>query len=267
VTATLGAERVVDLLDAVRSSVPLVQCLTNAVVSGVTANALLALGATPAMTDIPDEAGPFAAVASAVLINTGTPRAEQRVAMTEAAAAAQAAATPWVLDPVAVGTLPVRTALARDLLRFSPTAIRGNASEILGLTGAGVGGRGVDAVDAPEAALDAAATLASELGTIVAISGATDHVTDGARVIRVSNGHPLLTAMTGGGCVLGAVIAAFLAVGDDALSATVAATVVYTIAAELAAVTARGPGSFAVELLDCLATVTDRDVRERLRLA
>ena len=135
------------LLSRVRSEPPLVQCLTNTVVTNFTANVLLALGAAPAMTDIPGEAGPFARIASGVLINLGTPHAEQRTAMLEAAAAANDAGTPWVLDPVAVGSLPVRTALAAELLAMRPTVVRANASEVMALAGLGAGGRGVDATD------------------------------------------------------------------------------------------------------------------------
>ena len=131
------AETTGALLAEVRSNGPLVQCITNNVVANFTANALLALGAAPAMVDITGEAGPFASVADGVLINLGTPAAEQREAMREAAARAHRAGTPWVLDPVAIGALPVRTDVAIDLVRSRPPAVRGNASEILALAGAG----------------------------------------------------------------------------------------------------------------------------------
>ena len=120
---------------------------------------LLALGAAPAMVDIVDEAGMFAGVASGVLINLGTPTPEQRAASLEAAAGAVAAGTPWVLDPVAIGALPVRTALAHELVASRPTAIRGNASEILALAGLSAGGRGVDATDTTDDAAEAVLSL------------------------------------------------------------------------------------------------------------
>jgi len=263
------------LLDAVRSGAPLVQVLTNSVVTGFTANVLLALGAAPAMVDIPEEAGPFATIAGGVLVNLGTPRAEQRDAMREAVAAASSAGTPWVLDPVAVGALPVRTPLAAELLAQRPAVVRGNASEILALAGHGAGGRGVDATDGPEAALGAATAIALMHGAVVAVSGPIDLITDGARVVRCKNGTELLTQVTGGGCALGAVIAAFVAaersrsadgVGDR-FAAAVAAVGAYTVAAERAAVGARGPGDFAVRLLDSLASLSGADVAEEVRLA
>ncbi|WP_193596415.1 hydroxyethylthiazole kinase [Microbacterium sp. YJN-G] len=259
-----------ELLGELRAAAPLTHCITNKVVTGFTANVLLALGAAPAMVDIVGESGMFAGIASGLLVNLGTPGPEQREAAREAVAGANAAGTPWVLDPVAVGALPVRTALAHDLVAQRPTAIRGNASEILALAGLSAGGRGVDATDTPDAALDAARTLASEWGSVVAVSGPVDHITNGQRIVRIANGDALLTRVTGGGCALGAVMAAFLgtarATGTDPLDAVAAATLVYTVAAERAAVTASGPGSFAVALLDELAAIQPAELADAARV-
>ncbi|KQQ65655.1 hydroxyethylthiazole kinase [Microbacterium sp. Leaf320] len=259
-----------ELLSALRESPPLTHCITNSVVTGFTANVLLALGAAPAMVDIVDEAGLFAGVASGVLINLGTPTPEQRAASLEAVAGATAAGTPWVLDPVAIGSLPVRTALAHDLVASRPTAIRGNASEILALAGLSAGGRGVDATDTTDAASDAALALAARHGSVVAVSGPVDLITDGLRVVRIANGDELLTRVTGGGCALGAVMAAFLGAartaGSDPLTAVASASLVYTIAAERAAARASGPGSFAVEFLDALASVEPHDIGAAARV-
>lgn len=260
-------ESTISLLHEVRSQAPLVQCLTNAVVTNVTANALLALGAAPAMVDIPGEAGPFARIAAGVLINLGTPAAEQREAMREAAAAATASGTPWVLDPVAIGALPVRTALAAELKAQRPPIVRGNASEIIAFDGAGAGGRGVDATDAVEDAVASARRIARHAGGVVAVSGSTDVVTDGSREVRLGNGDALLTRITGGGCALGAVIAAFVGVSSDRFTATVAAITAYNIAAEVAAERAAGPGSFAALFLDELAGLDADTVRARAVIA
>ncbi len=256
------------LLDAVRASSPLVQNLTNSVVTNMSANVLLALGAAPAMVDIVGEAGPFAEMADGVLVNLGTPATEHRDAMREAVEAARAAGTPWVLDPVAIGALPIRTALAHELLEDHPSAIRGNASEILALAGAGAGGRGVDSAHSIGAAAPAANDLARRTGSIVAVSGPTDFITDGERAISVANGHELLTKVTGAGCALGSTIAAFLGARGTfpALDAVVAAHVVYGIAAQDAASGAAGPGTFLPLFLDALSTLTAGDVDARARL-
>lgn len=257
----------VEALGRLRETQPLVQCLTNAVVTNFTANALLAVGAAPAMVDVDGEAGPFAAVASGVLINLGTPHEEQRRAMLEAAESASAAGTPWVLDPVAIGALPTRTALAGKLAGLRPTVVRGNASEVIALAGLGGGGRGVDAADPVDAAAPAAAALATATGAVVAVSGPVDLVTDGTRTASVANGDVLLTRVTGGGCALGAVMAAFAALDPDRFATTVAAVAVYTVAAELAAARTNGPGSFAVAFLDALAAIGPDDVTGRARIS
>jgi len=263
------ADRTAALLEGVRARSPLVQCITNTVVQNVTANVLLALGASAAMVDVTTEAGPFAHVADALLVNTGTPHPEPRAASLEAAVAAGEAGTPWVLDPVAVGALPVRTTLARDLLALRPTVLRGNASEVLALLGGSDGGRGVDSTAGTEDARETA-LRASETGLVgaVAVSGPVDLVVaPGTGVVRVANGSELLTRITGGGCALGAVVAAFTAVSpEDPGTAAVAATAVHTIAAELAARDAGGPGTFQPLFLDRLASLTPEDVVRHARI-
>ncbi|MDR5698555.1 hydroxyethylthiazole kinase [Agromyces aerolatus] len=262
-------------LERLREASPLTHCITNSVVTNFTANALLAIGAAPAMVDIVGEAGPFARVAGAVLVNLGTPTPEQRDAAREAVAGTSEARTPWVLDPVAIGALPIRTALAHELVAQRPTVVRGNASEILALAGEGAGGRGVDAADSTDAAAEAAEHLARTYGSVVAVSGPVDLITDGTRTARVSNGDPLLTRVTGGGCALGATMAAFLAVApandvdgpeQARFDATVAATLAYTVAAELAAERSNGPGTFAAQFLDALAALTPARLGERARV-
>jgi len=261
------ADRIAASLQALRARTPLVQCITNVVVTQWTANVLLAAGAAPAMVDNPHEAGPFARIAGGVLVNVGTPYDDTAAAMREAVGACADAGTPWVLDPVAAGGLAWRTQLAQDLVELhAPTVIRGNASEVLALAG-GLGGRGVEAVDTPEAAAGTASALAAKYGTVVAVSGPVDHLTDGTRLVRIANGHPWMTLVTGVGCALGALVAGFAAVDDDALVAASAATALLTIAAEQAAAATSGPGSFAVALLDRLHLLTPADLADRVRLS
>jgi len=251
---------------ALRDSSPLVHCLTNTVVQTITAKALLAVGAAPAMVDEPAEAGEFAAVASAVLVNVGTVQQRTAEAMRIAARAAGQAGTPWVLDPVAVGGLTFRTELAAELVGLSPAVVRGNASEVLALAGAGTGGRGVESVNGPEDALDAAGGLARRTGAVVAVSGPVDVLTDGHRVVRVGGGSVLLTRTTGAGCALGGLVAAYVAVAGDALTGAVAAHAHVALAAEAAAAAAAGPGTFAALWLDALDAV-DGDALARAQVS
>ena len=254
-TATLSAART-----ALRDAAPLVHCLTNTVVQTITANALLAVGAAPAMVDEPKEAAEFAAIASAVLVNVGTVHERTAAAMLLAARAASDAGTPWVLDPVAVGALGFRTSLAAELADLGPTVVRGNASEVMALAGAGAGGRGVDSTAAADDAVEAATALARRTGGVVAVSGPVDLITDGTRTVRVGGGDALLTRTTGAGCALGALVAAYVAVTDDPLTGAVAAHGHVALAAASAARTAAGPGSFAIAWLDALDAVTADDL-------
>jgi hydroxyethylthiazole kinase len=255
-----------DALSALRREAPLVQCLTNIVVANYTANVLLAVGASPAMVDNAAEAEGFAQVAGGVLVNLGTPYPDTAAGMTAAVAGAGTAGTPWVLDPVAAGALEWRTRLAKELLAGSPAIVRGNASEVLALAG-GAGGRGVESVDTAERAADVAADLAREHGSVVAVSGEVDHLTDGERLLRVGNGHPWLTQVTGAGCALGALMAAFAATTEDRLVAAAAATAALTVAADRAAASSAGPGSFAVALLDELAGLSPGRLGDDVRLS
>lgn len=240
------------------SATPLVHCLTNIVVAGFTANVLLAVGASPAMVENAEEAGPFAAIAGAVLVNLGTLSSERERAMRAAAAAAAAAGRPWVLDPVAVGALEHRTRLAAELLEHRPAIVRGNASEVLALAGVAGGGRGVDSTAGSHEAVGPAAALAARQATVVAVSGEVDYVTDGDEVLEVPGGHPLMARVTGVGCALGALMAAFAATGAPPLTAAAAASVLLATAGERAAAGGVGPGTFAVRLLDELdALVAD----------
>jgi hydroxyethylthiazole kinase len=246
---------IVEDLTRLRQKNPLVHCVTNLVVTSFTANVLLAVGASPAMVVAVEEVGQFAPVADALLVNVGTVTAIDAGAMLEAARAANQAGTPWVLDPVAVGALSFRTDVVQQLLGHHPTIIRGNASEILALAGEGSKSKGADSTADSSEALDGARSLATRTGAVVAVTGVVDYVTDGNEVVGVPGSHELLTKVTGSGCALGAVLAAFVGVQDSVFRAAVSGSAVFAIAGERAAHDARGPGSLAVALVDHLYLV------------
>ena len=162
-----------------------------------------------------------------------------------------------MFDPVAVGALAHRTTFAGELLALHPAVVRANASEVMSLAGSGASGRGVDSLARSEEAIDAAIELARARGCVVAVSGAVDYVTDGKDVVEVAGGSRLLTRITGTGCALGALVAAFVAVERDVLLATAAASAVFKTAGEAAARDEPGPGTFAVGLLDQLGAMAD----------
>jgi hydroxyethylthiazole kinase len=274
ITAHVGHAPSIDDVVAAHTSLrarrPLVQALTNTVSTNFVANVLLSAGASPAMVDNPEEAGLFAGIADAVLINLGTPTAAQVESMRLAAAAAQKAGKPWVLDPIAAGGLPWRGAVAAELLAFKPAVVRGNASEIIGLAGLGGGARGVDSSADPAAAVPAAVDLLAH-ATAVSASGPVDHVVgrvDGHTVlVKIAGGSVLLPRVTATGCSLGAVVAAYAAVAPTPFIGLVAAHVHFSAAAELAEVQAKRPGSFAAAFIDALDAVDETVLRQRAKIA
>ncbi|QNQ90203.1 hydroxyethylthiazole kinase [Corynebacterium poyangense] len=249
---------------ALQSTSPLVQCLTNKVVAEITANVLLAVGAAPAMCDTPEESEGFAEVASGVLINAGTPSAEQYQGMRAAIKGASKSNTPWVLDPVAVGGLTHRTRFCQEIVQRHPTAIRGNASEISALAGMGSGGRGVDATDEVTSALDVARHLAQAHNCVVAVSGPQDLIVSADRITWLTSGDPLMQRLIGTGCSLGAVCAAYLGAAADqkisAHDAVLAAHAHLGAAGSHAAASSSGPGSFHAAWIDALYNLTDQDI-------
>lgn len=227
--------------------------LTNYVTAGLSANVLLALGAAPAIGTAMDWPEVFGRHAHAVWINAACLMSCGPEEIRAAARAAHEGNVPWVLDPVAVGAgAPAYDAVIHSLLEFKPTAIRGNASELIALAGGHGGGQGVETTMTSDKALPFLERMAAETGTIAAVSGAVDYITDGKTTIAVSGGDARLTLMTGAGCALGAVIAGMLANAEDRLMAVAAAHAIYAEAAERAA-GAVGMGSFAVQFLDHLS--------------
>ncbi|SEP62498.1 hydroxyethylthiazole kinase [Thalassovita taeanensis] len=246
-------------LATMRAHAPLVQNITNYVAMNVMANAMLASGASPAMVHAEEEAAEFASFTQALTINIGTLSPAWVRAMTAAAQVANTVGTPWVLDPVAAGATAFRRETSAQLLTCKPTVIRGNASEIIALTGEAAKGKGADAADTVSAAENAARILAQQTGAVVAVTGPIDFVTNGTEAFRIANGHALMPQVTALGCALTGVVGAFV-VGQDPLEATVAALAYYGLAGEHAAKVAQGPGSFAMGFIDALHAITPEDV-------
>ena len=250
------AEGAAELLRELRARRPLIHNITNFVVMNFTANALLSAGASPVMAHAAEEVEEMVSLAGALVLNIGTLTPTWVEGMLKAGRRANERGVPVVLDPVGSGATKLRTDSARRLAReLRVSVVRGNASEVLSLAGTGAGTRGVDAIHGVEEAIDAAKALAAELKSTLAITGPVDLVTDGSRVLRVSNGHELMGRVTGTGCAATALIGAFLAVAEDAVEGTAAALSYFGVAGEEAASAARAPGSFQVALLDALYTI------------
>ena len=262
-----GAAAIAGDLRAVRERAPLVHNVTNLVVMQQTANALLAIGASPIMAHAEAELDELLQLAGALVLNIGTLDPAWIAAMERASAAARGRALPIVLDPVGAGASRLRTETAlRVLSRGGVTVLRGNASEILALSGAAGATRGVDSTHPSDAAREAARDLAVRYGCAVAVSGAVDHCLDATREVRVHNGVALMARITGMGCTASALCGAFCAVQPDALRAAVDAMAVMGVAGELAFAAARGPGTMAASFLDALHQLDFAELDRRLRI-
>jgi hydroxyethylthiazole kinase len=252
---------------AIREGRPLVHNITNYVVMNSTANALLALGASPVMAHAAEEVEEMAGLAAALVLNIGTLSGPWIASMHKAARTARAKGIPIVLDPVGAGATKFRTAAALELLASArPAIVRGNASEIRALALAEGGTKGVDSRHGSEDALAAARDLASRFATVVSVSGAIDLIVGAGVVARVANGHPLMPRVTGLGCTASALSGAFAAVNPSPLRAAVHAMAVMGIAGEMAAERSAGPGSLQMHFLDVLSSLNEDGIRTRLRL-
>jgi hydroxyethylthiazole kinase len=267
VAAHFDAAAVADDLRAVRERAPLVHNVTNLVVMQQTANALLAIGASPIMAHAEAELGELVACAGALVLNIGTLDAPWIRAMEAALDAARSRALPVVLDPVGAGASRLRTDTATRLLEAGGvTILRANASEVLAVAGAAGATRGVDSTHSPDAARDAAHGLAGRYGCAVVVSGAVDLCIDRTREVRVSNGVAMMTRITGMGCTASALCGAFAAVQADALRAAVDAMAVMGVAGELAFAAAQGPGTMAASFFDALHRIGLAELDRLLRL-
>ncbi|MFT7494379.1 MAG: hydroxyethylthiazole kinase [Alteromonas macleodii] len=247
------------ILAAVQTQTPLVHCITNYVAMNIAANVVLAVGASPAMVHAEAEVADFVPISGALTINIGTLSPSWVAAMQKAADAATASDTPWVLDPVAHFATPYRSKVVQDLIARGPTIVRGNASEILALSGAATAGKGADSGDSVSDAESVATALALTHECVVAITGQVDFVTDGTRAARISGGSDIMPMITAMGCSLTALMGAFVAVAPP-LEATVTALAMFAEAGTRAAQTANGPGSFQVAFLDALSQIKPVDL-------
>ncbi|MFC0559533.1 hydroxyethylthiazole kinase [Halalkalibacter alkalisediminis] len=254
-------------IDRIRQENPLVHCMTNVVVTNFTANGLLALGASPVMAYAKEEVADLARIAGALLLNIGTLSSEQIDNMVVAGQAANQAGVPVVLDPVGAGATTFRTDMSKRLLeQVKISVLRGNAGEIASLMGVEASVKGVDgSMDGDK--IEVAKQAAKQFKCICVLTGETDIVTDGTSVHSLHNGHPWLTKVVGTGCLLGAVIGAFVAVRrHDMIHAAADAVAYFGIAGEQAfqQTNEEGIGSFQQAFLNQLFSLTDQQV-EQLR--
>lgn len=258
---------IVKKLFDLRKANPLVHNITNFVVMNNTANALLAIGASPMMIHGHKEVETGVEVASSLVINIGTLDDYWAESMLTAAKKANQTGKPWILDPVGAGLSAFRNEVLKQLIGFKPTVIRGNASEIMALNLFSTSQtKGVDSTNTSEQALEMAKSLNGKTGSIICISGQIDYVVGNDKIIAVENGHELMTKVTGLGCSSTAVIGGFLGLNTDSFLEAVSGVALFSLAGELAFEKAKGPGSLQMELYDALYNLDERTILDRIKV-
>lgn len=253
-------------LEAVRRRRPMIHHITNTVVMNFTANVTLCLGAAPVMAPSIHESSEMVRYAGALLLNIGTLDPELVESMLAAGKAANENGIPVVLDPVGAGATALRSDSARRIAdELDISIVRGNAGEVLALAGAGGKVRGVDSMEDIGRREEVISRFAADHGWVVAVTGATDIVTDGISTAAVENGDPLMGRVTGTGCAASTAVACFAASMDDPFEAAFAGIASMGIAGEIAAGAAAGPGTFVPLFLDSLAGLDPETVESRIR--
>jgi len=263
----ITGKHISELLEHVRMKRPLVHHITNYVTVNDCANITIATGAAPVMADAPEEVCEMVTCAGALVLNIGTLNKDQIESMLLAGGMANDRRIPVILDPVGAGATCFRTKSAQRLLdELKITVLKGNAGEIGTLAGTEATVRGVDSYGVTGNLEKIARNFAKRTGMTVVVSGATDIVTDGSRILLVENGHPIMGSISGTGCMAASVIGAFVSVTDDPVIASAAALAAFGIAGEKAAAGARGPGSFKTALFDEMAALKPGDLASGARI-
>ena len=263
--------RILELRRQIRKNQPLIHCITNLISINDCANAVLAVGAKPIMAEHPRETAGITEISSALAVNLGNITDARMESILISGRTAARMNIPHIIDAVGVTCSPLRLELAREYIReTTPWIIKGNISEIKKLCGIRENARGIDAGEAdavsPGNISGYAALLqdyACKTGAVILASGKIDLICSPDRTVAVQNGTPMLSRITGTGCMLNVITGAYLA-GKDAFSAAVLGCVVLGVAGELAETTA-GTGSFHVALLDRLYSIADETIREKIK--
>lgn len=260
-------QRSAKLLTEVREQVPLVHNITNYVTVNDVANAVLAIGASPIMADDLEETADITSISKALVINIGTLNQRTIDSMIASGKKANDLGIPVIFDPVGAGASRLRNATTQEIIEnVNISILRGNLSEISFVAGLGAATKGVDTAEEDEKndAAEVAKAAAKRLGCVTAITGAVDIITDGTSVVKIANGHKMLSKVTGTGCMTSALVGAYAGVSNDYLTAAAAGVASMGIAGELAYAKAGqiGTGSFHIAIIDALSNLDGKTLEE-----
>lgn len=254
-----------EIITQIKETNPLILNITNVVTMDFIANGLLSLGASPLMSQASEELADLLNLAQAVNLNLGTLDKNFLALCRQTCELSNKLNKPIIFDPVGAGASIYRTQACLDILnQYKIAIIRGNASEILALAGLSDNTKGVDSTKASQEAIHAAKIVAERYQATVVISGETDLIIDDSHMSQYQRGHPLMAKVTGSGCLLTAIIAAFHAVESDRFIAAQSAVFFYSICGEIAAKQASGPASFRTYFIDALYALPEQAYYETL---
>lgn len=256
-------QNIAENLLRLKSKKPLIHHITNYVTVNDCANMTLAIGASPVMADDIGEVEEMVSFASAVVLNMGTLNSRTIESMLVAGKKAREMGIPVIFDPVGVGATQLRTVTAERIIReVCPSVVRGNMSEIKIIAGFAENIRGVDSVASEENGEQVACDLSKRLAAVIAITGKQDIIAHGDRVIRIDNGHPMLSQVTGTGCMATTLIGCFCGATDDWFTGAAAGIMAIGLAGELvqhSLQVGEGIGSFRMRLFDAISIMTGKN--------
>ncbi|MCB2305850.1 hydroxyethylthiazole kinase [Clostridium estertheticum] len=270
--------KIIKLLNDLREKTPLVHQITNYVTVNDCANITLAIGGSPVMADDINEVIEMVSLSSSLVINIGTLNSRSVESMIKAGKRANELRIPVILDPVGAGATAYRTEVCKRIIsEVKLEVIRGNLSEIKKIYGIDTRTRGVDASESFDVSGDEftktkemARKFAVKFGTVVAITGEVDIVTDGKTLYTTSNGHKMMSRVTGTGCMCTAVIGCYLGAGENNLMAAIAGVVSMGIAGETAYERLdkkiEGSGTFRVKMIDVMYNLCEIEINKRSKI-
>ena len=263
----MDLEQLCQIRGNVRILKPLVHSITNPISINQCANAVLAVGARPVMAEQPKEVKEITKTANSLMLNVGNITDARMKSIMISARIARDRNIPCIIDAVGVACSELRRNFVLNVLeKYTPSVIKGNYSEIKSLLDIYYKAKGVDCDNNLDiySVEDALIKLSQKYNTTVLATGKTDMITDGRKIIYIKNGTEDLAEITGTGCMLGAILGSYLSVSDS-LSAAISACVLLGICGELSK-TDKGAGSFMVNILDKLSTITDEEIKECIRM-
>lgn len=267
-------DEVGNLLDSVKKKKPLVHSITNYVTANDCANVILAIGASPTMADYSKEVEGITEIASAVVLNMGIINDDMVEAMIIAGKKANDCGIPVIFDPVGAGVAPYRNSVAQRLLKeVKVNIIRGNISEVKFIGGLKSNNKGVDASESDmnieiEDEIKIAKDIARKLNCTVAITGATDIISDGKRTAVLNNGTKMLANVTGTGCMTTALTGAFCGGGSDYFIAAISGVISMGIAGEISEEKNGevGLGSFHIGIIDAISNLNSEIIKSKAKI-